>query len=98
MAKKLQKNGSLLEKVDSKYPGYSSEVLGLNVPQLEKRISDMQKALEDAAIFKEEKNGEAIKSLREQLKELNADYNEVKKAVALKTKLLVQLVREKGGQ
>jgi hypothetical protein len=95
---RTKKTGSLSEQVDTKYPGYVSEVAGLSVTQLEKRIADMQKTLEDAAIFKEEKNGEAIKSLREQLKDLNADYSDVKKAVVLKTKFCVTLIREKGGQ
>ena len=88
---------TIMEKVDEKYPNYSSEVLGLTVQQLDQRIAGLQKGLEEAAQFKEEKNGEAIKSLKEQLKDLNADYSEVAKAVVLKTKLLVSLVKEKGG-
>jgi prefoldin subunit 5 len=98
MAKKVRKTGSLMEKVDTKYPGYSDEVLGLGVEQLEKRIVEMQKGLEDASQFLEEKSGEAIKSLKEELKELKAPYTEVKAAVALKTKYVVSLIREKGGQ
>jgi hypothetical protein len=89
---------SLLEKVDNKYPGYANEVVGLNVPQLDQRIAELQKTLEDAAQFQEDKNGEAITGLAAQLKDLRADYGDVKKAVALKTKLLVSLVREKGGK
>ncbi len=94
-----QKRGpkTLMEKVDEKYPNYSQEVVGLSVQQLEKRIADMQKALEDAAQFQENKNGEALRTLASQLKDLRADYGDVKKAVVLKTKLLVSLVREKGG-
>ncbi len=88
---------SLQEKVDEKYAGYSGEVMGLSVPQLDQRIAQLQKTLEDAAQFQEEKNGEALKSLAAQLKDLRADYGDVKKAVALKTKYLVSLVREKGG-
>lgn len=89
---------TLLEKVDTKYPGYADEVQGLSVQQLDQRIADMQKSLEDAAKFKEDKNGDAIKTLKAQLKDLNADYSEVASAVKLKTKLLVSLVREKGGR
>lgn len=88
---------TLADKVENKYPGYPAEVIGLSVQQLEKRIADMQKGLEDAANFQEEKNGEAIRSLGAQLKDLKDDYNDVKKAVVLKTKFLVSLVREKGG-
>ena len=94
---KANKTGSLLEKVDSKYPGFADEVGGLSVQQLEKRIADMQKTLEDAVIFQDEKNGGEIESLSAQLKDLKADLSEVKKAVALKTKYCVKLIREKGG-
>lgn len=97
-AKKSRGPKSLQEKVDEKYPEYSGEVMGLSVQQLDQRIAELQKTLEDAAQFQEEKNGEAIKGLQAQLKDLKDDYNEVKKAVALKTKYLVSLVREKGGK
>lgn len=96
-ARKSRKPVTILEKIDVAYPEYAGEVLGENILQLEKRIADLQKGLQDAADFKEEKNGEAIKSLKEQLKDLNADYTEVRNAVVLKTKFLVSLVREKGG-
>jgi hypothetical protein len=89
---------TLQEKVDSKYPQYSGEVMGLSVPQLDQRIAELQKTLEDAAQFQDEKNGEALKSLSAQLKDLKADYGDVNKAVKLKTKYLVSLVREKGGK
>lgn len=88
---------TLQEKVDAKYPKYSGEVMGLSVAQLDQRIAELQKTLEDAAQFQEEKNGEAMKTLAAQLKDLRADYGDAKKAVVLKTKYLVSLVREKGG-
>src|SRR5258708_7792475 len=97
MAKGKRSPKSLQEKVDEKYPQYSGEVMGLGVPQLDQRIAELRKTLDDAAQFQEEKNGEAMKSLAAQLKDLRADYGDVKKAVALKTKYLVSLVREKGG-
>ena len=97
MARKSRKPKTLLEKVDVEFPGFAEEVLGSNVAQLEKRISDMQKELQDAADFQEDKRGEEIKNLTAELKEAKAPYNEVKKAVGLKTKFLVSLIREKGG-
>lgn len=99
MAKGRKPSGpkSLQEKVDDKYPQYSGEVMGLNIQQLDQRIASLQKELEKAAEFHEEKNGEAVKSMQAQLKDLKADYGDVKKAVVLKTKYLVSLVREKGG-
>lgn len=97
MAKGKRSPKSLQEKVDDKYPQYSAEVMGLSVPQLDQRIATLQKTLEDAVQFQEEKNGEALKSLAAQLKDLKADLGDVRKAVALKTKYLVSLVKEKGG-
>lgn len=97
MARAPRKTKSLLEKIDEKYPEYAGEVMGLDVAGLDKRIAELQKTLEDAAQFQEEKNGEAMKKLSADLKDLRADYGDVKKAVALKTKFLVSLVREKGG-
>lgn len=99
MAKERKSSGpkTLQEKVDSKYPKYSAEVMGLSVPQLDQRIATLQKTLEDAVQFQEEKNGEALKSLAAQLKDLKADLGDTRKAVALKTKYLVSLVKEKGG-
>lgn len=88
---------TLMEKVDEKYPNYSQEVMGLSVEQLDKRIVEMQKTLEDSENHKEEKQGEALKKLKEDMKTINGPYADVKKAVALKTKFLVSLVREKGG-
>ena len=100
MAKGRKSSGpkTLQEKVDAKYPQYSAEVMGLSVPQLDQRIATLQKTLEDAVQFQEEKNGEALKSLAAQLKDLKADLGDVRKAVALKTKYLVSLVKEKGGE
>lgn len=95
---KAKKTGSLLEKVDTQYPGFADEVAALNVQQLEKRVADMQKTLEDAVTFHEEKNGDEVKTLKEQLKELNATLGDTKKAVKLKTKYCITLIREKGGQ
>lgn len=89
---------TLQEKVDAKHEGYSAEVMGLSIPQLDQRIAELQKALEDSETHKEEKQGEALRGLKEELKSINGPYSDVRKAVALKTKYLVSLVREKGGK
>lgn len=94
---KRKKTGSLLERVDEKYPGYAGEVVGLSVQQLDQRIADMQKTLEDSETHRDEKFGEELASLKAKAAEINGSYNDVKKAVALKTKFLVSLIREKGG-
>lgn len=96
--RKPRKPNTLLEKIESEFPDFQSEVVGLPVQQLEKRIADMQKELQDAADFQEEKRGEEIRNLAAELKEARGPFTDVKKAVGLKTKYLVTLIREKGGQ
>lgn len=87
---------TLMEKVDEKFPTYSSEVLGLSVQQLEQRIVNLQKQLQDSETHKEE--NKELQSLSEKRSELLGPYRDVKSAVALKTKYLVSLIKEKGGQ
>jgi hypothetical protein len=96
-SRKLRKPKTLVEKIEAEYPDFQSEVVGLPIPQLEKRIADMQKELQDAADFQEEKRGEEIQNLVNELKEARGPFTDVKKAVSLKTKYLVTLIREKGG-
>lgn len=93
--KKPRKPKTLLEKVDVEFPGFAEEVLSANVPQLEKRISDMQKALEDSEQHKAQ--NQDLKDASAELENLRGPYKDVKKAVGLKTKFLVSLIREKGG-
>jgi hypothetical protein len=95
--KKSRKPKTLLEKIETEFPEFQSEVVGLDIKQLDQRIADMQKELQDAADFQEEKRGEEIQNLVNELKEARGPYNDVKKAVGLKTKYLVSLIREKGG-
>lgn len=95
MAKGSKGPKSLLEKVDNEHPGFADEVSGLSVQQLEKRIADYQKSLEDSEQHKAA--NDVLQTAKAQVKELNAPYAEVRKAISLKTRFLVQLVREKGG-
>jgi hypothetical protein len=88
---------TLLTKIDKLFPTYANEVMKLNVPDLDVRIANLQKGIEDAEQFRDQQSGEEIKQLRARLKELNADFTEVKKENGLKTKFLISLVREKGG-
>lgn len=86
---------TLMEKLDSQFPGFVDEVSGLSVQALEKKVADYQKSLEDSENHKSA--NEPLRVAREQLKELNAPYSEVRKAIGLKTKYLIQTIREKGG-
>lgn len=94
-SRKPRKPKTLLEKVDVEYPGFAEEVLGLNVQQLDKRIADMQKELEKSEQHKAE--NQDLRDTSASLEQLRGPYKDVKKAVGLKTKFLVSLIREKGG-
>ena len=82
-----------------KLPGgqeFKEEVDRLSIQQLEARISRMQKDLDDSEEHK--KNNEALNKVKNEKAELEGPYNDVKKAVKIKTKYIIELIKEKGGQ
>jgi hypothetical protein len=88
-----------LEKKLFKLPGgeeFKSTVDSLNVAQLEARISDMQKHLNESEEHKE--NNEDLKNAKEEVKLLSEPYNDLKNAIKIKTKYIIELIKEKGGK
>lgn len=88
-----------LEKKVNKLPGgveFKEEVDRLSVPQLEARITNMQKQLEESEEHKEA--NVKLNNAKAEVKELSGPYNDVKKAVKVKTKYIIALIREKGGE
>lgn len=82
-----------------KLPGgeeFESAVLGLSVEQLKARIAQMQKDLDESEEHKLANN--ALADLKSQVSTIEGPYNDVKKAVKIKTKFLIELIKEKGGQ
>lgn len=75
---------------------FKEEVDRLSVAQLEARITNMQKALEDSEDHKEQ--NVALQQAKDEVKMISGPYNDVKKAVKVKTKYVIALIREKGGQ
>lgn len=87
-----------LEKKLVKLPGgreFMESVMGLSNKELEARISQMQKALDESEEHREA--NEALKNAKDEVKLLSGPYNDVKKAVKLKTKYIIDLLKEKGG-
>lgn len=90
------------EKLESKVyalPGgkeFKEEVDALSVAVLEARITRMQKDLDESEEHK--KDNIPLNTAKEEVKELSGPYNDVKKAVKLKTKYIIELIKEKGGQ
>lgn len=70
----------------------------LSVDELKARIAQMQSDLNDSEADKEEKVMEEVKLLRGQANELLAPYNDVKKAVKIKTKYILELIKDRKGQ
>ena len=66
----------------------------LNAADINNRISQLQKLLAESEEHKEQ--NEALKQARAEVSELAGPYRDVKKAVAIKTKYLVELAKEKG--
>ena len=68
----------------------------LSIPELNARISQMQKDLDESESHKE--NNEELKRAKEEVKELTAPYRDVRNAIKVKTKYIITLIKDKGGE
>ncbi len=90
MAKK-----SVQETVQKKYPDFVEVVDGLGVPELEARLLTYAKEREKVEEAKEA--DEELAKTAELLKELKGPYSDATKAINLKSRYLISLIKEKGG-
>lgn len=82
-----------------KLPGgkeFKEEVDRLSIDALEARITKMQKDLDESEEHKKE--NVALQEVKAEKAQLEGPYNDVKKAVQVKTKYLIELIKEKGGE
>lgn len=82
-----------------KLPGgkeFKEEIDTLSIPVLEARITKMQKNLDESREHK--KNNVALQKVSAEKSELEGPYSDVEKAVKIKTKYIIELIKEKGGQ
>lgn len=70
------------------------EVQRLSAEELEARISQLQVGLEESRSHKEE--NEALKAAKEEVALLTGPYRDVESAVKLKTKVIIDLLKEQG--
>lgn len=84
------------EKVQAEYPEFVESVLGLSVEQLEKRLSDYAKNRDE--VEESKKADEELETAKAVCAEMAAPYNDALKAINLKSKYIVALVKEKGGE
>ncbi len=87
---------SLEDKIRKDNPEFADEVNRLDVQALDKRLSDLAKGAEDVEDAKEADEG--LEQARAQVNELAAPYRDAKKAIRLKMRYIIAIVKEKGGE
>lgn len=80
--------------VQEEFPEFASEVASLGEDLLNNRLATLAKALEESETAKE--NDEALEDAKELASELSAPYKDAKKAIRMKSKYVIALLKEKG--
>ena len=83
--------------VQKEYPDFADAIAGLSVAELESRLLGLAKENEKLADIKEEKIGQRLRDLGDQKKELEGPYKDTSKAIRLKSRYIMMLIGEKGG-
>jgi hypothetical protein len=86
---------SIEEKVQKEFPDFCVDCQGLGVEGLNQKLltyAKHQEEIEDSL-----ENNEHLKAAREALNELSAPYRDAKKAVRLKMRYIINMIKEKGG-
>lgn len=86
---------SLEEKLQKENPEFVAEVQGLDVATLNGRLSELAKGAEDVEDAKDA--DEELEQARAQATELAAPYRDAKKAIRMKMRFIIALIKEKGG-
>jgi hypothetical protein len=86
---------SIQERVQKELPEFAEVVAGLSVAELEQRLATEAKNSERIEESKE--NDQALEDAKAQVAELGAPYRDAKKVVRLKSRYLISLIKEKGG-
>ena len=82
--------------VQKKYPDFAEAVEGLGVSDLEQRLLTYAKERENIAEAKD--NDDKLQQTLGLKAELEGPYKDAAKAVNLKSKYLIALIKEKGGK
>lgn len=85
---------SVMKQIQENYPEFADEVNGLSAEQLNNKLASLAKGLEESENSKE--IDEELQRTRALATELAAPYRDVKKAVNVKTKYVISLLRDKG--
>lgn len=83
-----------MSKCEKEYPDFAVEVQKLDTEALRARIVKMQQDLEESEDHKE--GNEQLRDAKQLVSELAGPYRDVKKAVRLKTKYIIEMLKERG--
>lgn len=83
---------SVRDDIEQKHKEFADEVRKLDAEALKARIVALQKGLQESEEHRE--NNEALHDAKETVRMLQEPYNDVRKAVKLKTKYILELLLE----
>lgn len=86
----------LQEKIQKANPEFAEEVGALSVEQLDHRLAQLAKDLEATEDAKDADSD--LAEAQEKATELAAPYRDAKKALRLKSRYVIALIKEKGGK
>lgn len=95
MSEDQSKELALKTKAQKDYPEFTDSVDSLKVEELESNMLRMAKYREETELAKQK--DEALEKAKEQVKELQAPYNDALKALKVKMAYLGVLIQEKKG-
>lgn len=86
---------SVKEQILKDHSDFATEVETISISALRARIVTLQQVLEESEQHKEA--NETLQQARDQVKELAGPYRDVKKAINLKTRYILEMLASKGG-
>lgn len=91
----MKNKKTLEEAIKDTNPEFAAEVAGLSVDDLNSRLAQLAKDGEAVAESKEA--DEELEQARARATELAAPYRDAQKAIRLKSRYVISLIKEKGG-
>lgn len=91
-----KKGKTLEEKVQAEFPEFVATVERMQVPELNARLSEYAKHSDEVSEAK--KDCEPLIQKRAEVAELAGPFNDAQKAIKMKSKYIIDLIKAKGGQ
>jgi len=86
---------SIQQKVQEEMPEFASEVAGLSVSDLNNRLAQLAK---DSEVNEQaQEDDEGLEKARAEAAEMASPYKDAKKAIRLRSRYVIGLIKEKGG-